>query len=532
MPRIGPSEASKKSFDFIIIGEAGDSTPDDLLDVRIPLFNSKLKNTSVDWKLKSTYQNNANDRDIGVPLGKLLGGSSAFNACIAHRCSPSDYDVWGAPEWTYETLKPYFRKAETFHDTNSVSQELHGTTGPFHISQTRTENGPIGTYFRAVCRKLGLPEYDDMTDLPCQIGVTGLQASIYQGERITTASTYITKEIEQQRSNLFVALGCKVTRVLLEDQRVTHVEYLANDVIYTVAVEREAILSAGAILSPLLLLSSGIGPQEELGSLGIDTLVHLPGVGKNLQNHWRVPLVHETKHADMSLHAGIFKHQKESLDRALQQKDGPLTQLWPDVVAYMKIPDAPDNSSSRENTPQIELFAGGLALCRELSHLKEVDCATLLMVLIAPFSRGSVRLSDDKSPLIDFGLLQDKRDLECLEKGLQLSMSIAKDPEYENNCVKQWIKYPEDEHDSRTLHQYIKENIDTLHHYAGTCKMGLKQDESAVVDHHLRVHGIQGLRVVDASFFPTVPAGQTCFPVIACAERASDLILQDNQIQF
>ncbi|KAI8356673.1 hypothetical protein BD560DRAFT_335556 [Blakeslea trispora] len=522
MPRIEPSKIANKVFDYVIIGEAGKSTADDLLEVRIPLFNSKLKNSAADWQLKSTTQTQVHQRQIGVPLGKLLGGSSAFNACIAHRCSPSDYDAWNTPEWSYGQLKHYFCKAETFHDPlKPVNPELHGTTGPFHISQAN-RTLPIGSYFKKACLKRNLKEHEDMTDLPCQIGVTGLQASIYEGQRISTGSTYLPQDLQRDRTNLTIALGCQVDRIVLNgDRQVTHVEYSSENTVYQVQVGQEAILSAGAILSPILLLQSGIGPREELEQIGIPSLVDLPGVGKNLQNHWRVPLVHETKTPEMSLHRGIFKFQEESLERALQQKDGPLTELWPDAVAFMKIPDAPDNSSSLENTPQIELFAGGLALCRELPKLKDLDCATLLMVYVAPFSRGSVKLDNNKKPLIDFGLLKDERDLECLEKGLKLSMSIAKDEDYESNCVKQWLMYPKDD-----IQHYIKENIDTLHHYAGTCKMGPKEDEMAVVDSHLRVHGINGLRVVDASFFPKVPAGQTCFPVIACAERASDLILQ------
>ncbi|KAI8331622.1 hypothetical protein EDC96DRAFT_488988 [Choanephora cucurbitarum] len=549
MPRIEPSKIANKIFDYVIIGggtagcvlanrlssngryhvlvlEAGKSTPD-LLEVRIPLFNSKLKNSPADWQLKSAVQEHANQRQIGVPLGKLLGGSSAFNACIAHRCSPSDYDGWNVPEWSYGQLAQYFRKAETFHDTVDISPALHGTSGPFHVSQMNRDNQPIGLHFKQACKKkLGLEEHYDMTDMPCQIGVTGLQASIYQGQRVSTGATYLPLEIQQEQDNLSIALGCQVNRLVLDEQhRVTHVEFrdIEQDTVHQVQVGQEAILSAGAILSPVLLLQSGLGPKEELEEIGIESLVDLPGVGKNLQNHWRVPLVHETKTADMSLHQGIFQLQEASLERALKQRDGPLTELWPDAVAFMKIPDAPDNSSSQENTPQIELFAGGLALCRELPKLKHLNCATLLMVYVAPFSRGSVKLDKAKAPLIDFGLLKDERDMECLEKGLKLSMSIAQDEDYQRHCVKEWLMYPENEQEIQT---YIKDNIDTLHHYAGTCKMGPKEDRMAVVDHHLKVHGVNGLRVVDASFFPKVPAGQTCFPVIACAERAADLILQ------
>ncbi|KAI9485362.1 MAG: GMC oxidoreductase-domain-containing protein [Benjaminiella poitrasii] len=533
MPHIKPSEINNNQYDFIIIGETGHKTQEELLEARIPLFNSKLKNTDVDWQMKSTKQPEANDRVIGVPSGKLLGGSSAFNACLLHRCSPSDYDAWNVPEWSYEHLKYYFRKAENFHDDDQpVSKEIHGTSGPLDVFQTAIKS-PLGVHFKAACEKeCGLAAFDDMTDLPCQIGVTGMQATIYKGERISTGTSYLPNEIRNNRSNLFIGLGCAVSRLILDDnKKVSQIEfrYINEDNTYRVSVSREVILCAGAILTPSILLASGIGSTSELETLGIQTVVDLPGVGKNLQNHWRVPLVHETTRSEMSLHHDIFKKEKESLERAIHQKDGALTRLWPDAVAFMKVPDTPDNSSSLINTPQIELFTGGLALCRQLPQLKHLDCATLLMVYVAPFSTGSVSLNLDHTPKIDLGLLSDKRDLEVLEKGLALSMAIANNSNYKENCVKRWLLYPDDINNRESVQSYIKEHVDTLHHYAGTCKMGPKSDRFSVVDSHLKVYGVKGLRVADASFFPIVPAGQICFPVIACAERASDIILQDNE---
>ncbi|GAA5801248.1 hypothetical protein EDC94DRAFT_629444 [Helicostylum pulchrum] len=544
MPRLQPNEIHHRDFDFIIIGggtagcvlanrlscgkehtvlvlEAGTVTQQDLLEVQIPLLNSKLKNTEQDWQLKSVLQANVDDRSIAVPLGKLLGGSSAFNACIYHRCSPSDYDAWNAKGWSYQDLQPYFRKAETFHDNEKeeVDTSVHGTQGPLHATHIN-KSTQLGSCFKRACKNYGLKEYRDMTDLTCQIGVTGLDASIYQGHRSSAGSSYLSREFEAQQSNLFIGLGCKVTRLIMQDNNVVGVEYTNDGKVYTVNTKREVILSAGAILSPFILLSSGIGPGSELKEAGVDVKVDLPGVGKNLQNHWRVPLVHETVCSDMSLHDGLFKRAKESLDQAINTRDGTFTELWPDAVAYMKVPNAPDNSSSIENTPQIELFVGGLALCRELPKLKHVDCATLLMVYVTPFSKGTVKLTKERTPCIDLALLSDERDLECLEKGLKVSMQIADDTEY-TKCIKRWIMRPDGD-----LTEYIKANVDTLHHYAGTCKMGPKEDPFAVVDDRLRVHGIHGLRVVDASFFPIVPAGQICYPVIACAERASDIILR------
>lgn len=322
----------------VLVLEAGTVTQQDLLEVQIPLLNGKLKNTDQDWQLKSVQQRNVDDRSIAVPLGKLLGGSSAFNACIYHRCSPSDYDAWNAEGWSYQDLKPYFRKAETFHDEKEVDTSIHGTQGPLHATHI-SKSSQLGSCFKRACRNYGLNEHRDMTDLRCQIGVTGLDASIYQGHRSSAGSSYLPSEFEAQQSNLFIGLGCKVTRLIMQGNNVVvGVEYTNDGKVYTVNAMREVILSAGAILSPFILLASGIGAGSELKEVGVDVKVDLPGVGKNLQNHWRVPLVHETVNSDMSLHDGLFKRAKESLEQAINTRDGTFTELWPDAVAYMKVP--------------------------------------------------------------------------------------------------------------------------------------------------------------------------------------------------
>ncbi|KAG0747409.1 hypothetical protein G6F57_000141 [Rhizopus arrhizus] len=510
----------------VLVLEAGSSTPDDVLESRIPLLNSRLKNTDVDWKLQSTCQSNADDRVISIPLGKMLGGCSSFNACLHHRCSPSDYDAWNVKGWTYDELRPYFCKAESFHDA-SVDENIHGTAGPLHATQA--DLGLLGKYFKEACKEIGLQEHYDVTDEPCQIGVTRVQASIYRGERSSTGACYLSKETLKHQPNLTIAMGCHVYQILFDNKRAHSVEFKdRNESTFTVNVGREVILSLGAIFSPYLLLKSGIGPKDELARHGIPTIMDLPGVGKNLQNHWRIPLVHETVEPEMSLHRDLFINRDVALKQALDQKNGAFTRIWPDAVAYLKIPDTPDNSSHIKNTPQIELFTGGLALCNHLASLKEVNSATLLMVYLAPFSRGSITLSDKQALCVDLGLLQDGRDMECLEKGLRLSFSIANHPTYKESCVKRWILPSKDMNDI-DVKQYIKEHVETIHHYAGTCKMGTKDDLEAVVDDHLKIHGIENVRVVDASFFPIVPAGQICFPVIACAEKAADMILNDNE---
>ena len=385
MPRLEPAEINHRSFDFVVIGgkqihsfykpcfcstciilggtagcvlanrlsangihtvlvlEAGAFTQEDLINVQIPLFNSKLKNTDVDWKLKSIHHPEAEDRSIAIPLGKMLGGCSGINACLLHRCSPSDYDAWNSEQWSYKELQPYFCKAEHFHDDSvQVDQQVHGTSGPLKVTHFNNES-IIGSSFKDACKKQGLPEHHDMTDLQCQIGVTGMDGSIFDGKRSSAGISYLPLDIQLNRPNLCIGLGCSVTRIIMDQENnVTHIEYSSSDQedkeTYTVMVNKEAILSAGAIMTPALLLQNGIGPKHELEKLGIPVKVDLPGVGKNLQNHWRVPLVHETTQQEMSLHHALFSNEEETLEEAVQSKSGALTRVWPDAVAYMKIP--------------------------------------------------------------------------------------------------------------------------------------------------------------------------------------------------
>ncbi|KAI8370553.1 uncharacterized protein BYT42DRAFT_595278 [Radiomyces spectabilis] len=528
-----------KSFDYIIVGggtagcvlanrlsaqkhievlllEAGTEVAQELEASRIPGLSGRLRKSENEWCLRTTTQDKINDRSLDVPLGKMLGGSSAMNATVLHRCSPSDYDAWQIKGWTYDDLQPYFEKAEKYHASSASKVNGHGTNGPMHTSDV--EVGPLGVPFRNACASLGLNFYEDMTLMRTQIGVTNVHAMIHRGQRSSTSASYMTAEV-LERLNLTVALGCQVQKIVIEKQRATHVRFTlkGSQENLLVSARREIIVCGGAIHSPHLLMLSGLGCARQLADHGIEAIRDLPGVGANLQNHWRVPFVHETTNPKQSLHGGLFRDPHSLVDA--QNGKGALTRAWPDAVAYFNIPDCPSNSSHAADAPQFELFTGGIALCDLLPQLHDVDCATLLLVLLAPFSRGSVKLG----PIVDPGLLQDERDVECFHKGLQYVLQIANDDAYKPN-IKRWILAPTDD---QSPHEYIRQHIDSIHHYAGTCKMGHSDDPMAVVDAQLKVIGIEALRVVDASIFPQVPAGQICFPVIACAEKAADVILNN-----
>ncbi|KAF7721234.1 hypothetical protein EC973_005016 [Apophysomyces ossiformis] len=506
----------------VLVLEAGTQIAEDVWESRIPGLNSQLKDSTADWALKTTPQSNAHNRTLDIPLGKLLGGCSGINAMVWHQCSPDDYNDWHVPGWSYNDLEPYFRKAETMTD-NQGDTAIHGTEGPMKVTHQSIKADQLGEAFRQACMERGLPAYRDITGRPEQIGVSELQASIWDGRRFPSSKGYLSASDAMARPKLEIGLGCHVARIVFQDKRACKVVFEQDQSTYEAYVREEIVLCAGAIHSPHLLMRSGIGPAEDLEAHQIPLVHDLPGVGKNLTNHWRVPLVHETK-PSYSLHRSLFSTEiaPYTYYDAWAHGKGALTRIWPDAVAYFRLPDVPDTGRSK-GTPQFELFAGGLALCHLLPQLKEVDCATLLLVLLTPFSRGSVKLGPGESVVVDPCLLKDERDLECLEKAVEYSLSIAENKHYRPS-VQRWILAP----DSLGIRDYVREHAESIHHYAGTCKMGDSRhpDPMMVVDEELRVVGLRKLRVMDASIFPTLPAGQICFPVIACAERAADLILK------
>ncbi|KAG0175458.1 hypothetical protein DFQ29_007140 [Apophysomyces sp. BC1021] len=538
--RTGP-EIHQRTFDYIIIGgqtmshtlcgtagcvlanrlscqnkvlvlEAGSQVADSLWESRIPGLNGQLRYSEADWDLRSVPQVHAKDRTIEIPLGKVLGGSSAINAMVWHRCSPDDYNGWNVPGWTYEDLKPYFCMAEALIGADSnVDGAVHGTEGPMKVThQDIGDDAGLGAKFRQACVDCGLTAYKDITDQEEQIGVTGMQASISQGRRSSTSACYLDPLVVA-RPELEVGLGCHVVRIEFQDKGAYKVVFEQDQQAFEVFLDMEVLLCAGAIHSPHILMRSGVGPAAELAASAIPLVQDLPGVGRNLINHWRVPLVHET-HPHMSLHRALFSADLSPYTYydAWADGKGALTRIWPDAVAYFGLPDVPDSRVSKR-TPQFELFAGGLALCHLLPQLKDIDCATLLVVLLAPFSRGSVRLGPGQSVIVDPGLLVDQRDAESLAKAVEYTLSIAGNANY-RSCVRRWILAP-----GQDIRDYVGQYVESIHHYAGTCKMGghSHADPMTVVDEHLRVVGTHRLRVVDASIFPTLPAGRLHPPAMS-----------------
>ncbi|MGL5943591.1 MAG: GMC family oxidoreductase [Waterburya sp.] len=473
----------------VLLLEAGN--PANKPEHQAPLDWIKLWGTEVDWAYFTEEEPHLNNRKIYCPRGKVLGGTSSINAMIYIRGSRHDYDHWqelGNPSWSYQDVLPYFKKSE---NQQHGASEFHGVDGLLSVTDPLA---PAVTSHRFVeaAAEVGYKRNPDFNGAQ-QEGAGLYQLTIKDGKRHSTAEAFLVPILH--RPNLTVTTGGFVTRLLFEGTRTIGVEYLHNGTIHQSFVNQEVILSAGAFDSPKLLMLSGIGNAEELRSLNIPVVVDLPGVGQNLQDHLQVAIAHEATQdlqptpTSNIAEAGLFLHTEGRLDTApdLQFHSGPV--LWAHP-----------------------------AYAREGPGFAATACVT------NPQSRGNLTLrsASPHDPItIQMNYFQSKSDLQKLVAGIkiirQIFQSTAFD-EFRGEEAAPGANVISDE----ALAAYVKETCDTVHHPVGTCKMGI--DADSVVDKELRVHGVEGLRVADASIMPTITTGNTNAPTIMIGEKAADLI--------
>ncbi|MGB7286250.1 MAG: GMC family oxidoreductase N-terminal domain-containing protein [Salaquimonas sp.] len=470
------------------------------------------------WAFSTTPQKGLNGRKGFQPRGKALGGSSAINAMLYVRGVADDYDAWergGAIGWGWKDVLPYFKKSEA---NVMGSDGLHGGEGPLHVSNPRAPM-PINEALLAAASELQIPVNDDFNG-PSQEGVGYYQVTQFhedgrQGERCSAAAAYLHPVMD--RKNLHVMTATRATKILFEGDKATGVDVLQKKQKRTVRATREVILCGGAFNSPQLLLLSGIGDKDELASHGIKCRKHLPGVGKNLQDHLDFVFLNKSK--DKSLF-GIGLQGMFNITKAIMnwRKGHPsiLSTTFAESGGFLKTDPSLSN-------PDIQLhFVPALVD----DHTRKMHLGygySCHVCVLRPFSRGAVSLQSADplaAPLIDPNYLSDERDLELLVKGAKLTRDILSSDAFEPYRHKE-LYLRGDESDAE-LAQDIRARADTIYHPVGTCKMG--EDVNAVVDSHLKVPGIQGLRVVDASVMPTLIGGNTNAPTIMIAERAADLI--------
>ncbi|MCG5219847.1 GMC family oxidoreductase N-terminal domain-containing protein [Streptosporangium sp. KLBMP 9127] len=487
----------------VALVEAGGS--DAKLEVRVPLAFSKLFKTARDWDFSTARQPEMSGRSLYWPRGKMLGGSSSMNAQMWVRGHRADYDGWEVPGWSYDEVLPYFLKAE--HRIGSNRGQVYGTAGPLHISELRSPNTVTAAFLRA-CEELGMTRLEELNG-PSNEGYCPTPVTQYRGRRWSAAHGYLHPV--RKRPNLTVRTGADVRRVVIEDGRATAVECADGS---RLAARREIVLSAGAIGSPHLLLRSGVGDPDDLRAGGVEPVHESPGVGRNLQDHLASGIVLQCL-KEITL-AGA--ESLANLARFLIRRTGMLTSNVGEAVAFIR-------STPEEPAPDIELIFAPVPFVDHGLSEPAGHGLTIASVLLQPDSRGRITL-DGPDVVIDPCYLSAESDLRRQVLGLRTALELfgteAMRPFAGAAMQPYWGARSEEE-----LARWIRERSETLYHPVGTCRMGT--DDAAVVDPDLRVRGIGGLRVADASIMPRVNRGHTHAPAIMIGERAADLILAQDR---
>ena len=467
------------------------------------------------WAFETVPQAGLNGRRGYQPRGKVLGGSSSVNAMIYLRGPRADYDAWAAagnPGWGFDELLPYFKRAE--HNERGADA-LHGTGGPLNVMDLRSPNR-FGPVFVDAATQAGYPRNADFNG-PVQEGVGLYQVTHKNGERCSAAKAYLTPNLA--RPNLTVMTGAHTTRILMEGRRAVGVELRVNGALQQLKASREVLLCAGALQSPQLLMLSGIGAGAQLQQHGIAVVHDLPGVGANLHDHVDVVQVVDAPHLTdlfgvslagaVNAIKGIFEWRRA--------RSGMLTTNFAEAGGFIK-------SQPGEPLPDLQLH---FVIGKLVDHGRKPTFGhgySCHVCLLRPKSRGSLRLASGDpfaAPLIDPNFLAERDDLDRLMRGFRLMRNILNQPALAGYRGRELPASAAAQTDAQ-IEQFIRAHADTIYHPVGSCRMG--PGPLDVVDAQLRVHGVQGLRVVDAAIMPSIVGGNTNAPVIAIAEKAADLI--------
>ena len=492
--------------------------PDDSVFIRAPLGFVATANLGIhSWGYHTVPQAGFDGRRGFQPRGKVLGGSSAVNAMVYTRGNARDYDGWAAlgnPGWGYADVLPFFKRSE--HNECFGGNDYRGVGGPLNVSYLRSPS-VLNAAFEQACQSQGIPLTEDYNGAT-QHGVGRAQVTQKNGERCSAAQAYLAPHAG--RSNLTVISRAHATKVLMQGRRAVGVAYRRGAQQLEVQAGREVILAGGAYGSPQLLMLSGIGPAGHLKERGIESLHDLPGVGQNLQDHVTTVLIYRSSRTDASLGfsmAGAWTMLKSVLEWR-RRRTGWVTSNISETQAFISTEGRPEH-------PDIQL-----ALCTGMidDHSRKMHLGhgyTLHVTLMRPHSRGSVQLQSANpmdAPLIDPAFFRDPADMAVLTKGLERGHAIMADEALAP--FRGPMLYPLALKDPARTEQFLRRHSDTEYHPVGTCKMGPSSDPMAVVDHALRVHGLQGLRVVDASIMPRQISGNTNAPTMMIAEKAAEMI--------
>ncbi len=525
---------ARHSFDYIVIGAgaAGCAVASRLTEdpsvsvllleaggrdssflVHIPVGFTKLSGPKYNWGFETVPQSELDNRTMWYPQGRLLGGSTSINAMIYIRGNRQDYDTWaqlGNDDWGYDQVLPYFRRAE---HNERLNDEFHGSRGAMNVTEQVAHNELSKAFVRAA-QELGLPFTPDFNGAE-QDGVGYYDVTQKNARRESAATAYLDRA--KRRQNLTVQTHALATKIIVENQRAVGLRYVVDGREQVAYANREVVVSAGAVNSPRLLLLSGIGPAEELASLGVDVVHDLPGVGKNFQDHMDVYLTAETtpvsyNRSDRPIPAVM------AMVQYMLYRTGPITASVCEGGMFVR-------SSSEVSAPDIQMHCLPAYVIDHGRLRVKGHGMTINTCHLRPRSRGSVTLrSADPTvlPAIDPAFLQDPYDWQVSLEGFRWGREML--------ATKAYAPYIKKEHmpgasvtSEKDIRTYVRKWAKTDYHPVGSCKMG--EDDLAVVDQQLRVRGIDGLRVIDASIMPTLISGNTQATSIMIGEKGAHHIL-------
>ncbi len=528
-------------FDFVIVGggsagcvlanrlsasgrftvallEAGPRDLNPWIHVPVGYFRT-MGNPGTDWQYKTQADDGIAGRSIPWPRGRVLGGSSSINGLLYVRGQPQDYDGWaqlGCTGWSWDGVLPYFKRSETWKGPNGT--EHRGTDGPLSVQTSRLSRDIVDHWIEAAV-DAGYKRASDYNG-PDQEGVGHFQLTMKGGRRCSSAVAYLNPA--RGRKNLEIFTNAQTEKVVLDQNRAVAVRARINGNMTDIGARREIILSAGAIGSPQILMLSGVGDPDELRPHGIEVHSQINGVGKNLQDHLQARPIFKTDLSTINVETDSMLKQAMIGLQYLLTQTGPMTMAASLGVGFLRTEEHLD-------TPDIQFHIQPFSADNAVEGPHPFSAFTASVLQLRPESAGHLSLSSanmDDHPEIHPNYLATETDCRTIVRGIQVARQIAKHEPLKSHVTEEYAPGADValDDDEATL-DWARRTAVTIYHPTGTCKMGT--DPMAVVDPRLRVHGIEGLRVADASIMPRIVSGNTNAPAIMIGEKASDLVLED-----
>ncbi|MEM7753837.1 MAG: choline dehydrogenase [Pseudomonadota bacterium] len=487
--------------------------------IHIPVgYFKTMGNPKTDWGYETEPDPGLNGRALKWPRGRVLGGSSSINGLLYVRGQAADYDHWrqlGNAGWGWDDVLPLFKRAEGYAGGDP---EIRGRNGPLSVSDSAVSRDCVDKYLEAAVNA-GYPKNDDYNGVT-QEGVGHFQLTMRNGRRCSSAVAYLGSA--KGRANLTILTECQATRLTFDGTRATGVEVIHKGRPESIRARREVILSAGALASPQLLMVSGIGDPEVLSKHGVEVRQPLKGVGQNLQDHLQARPVYKTSLSTINTEINSLVKQGLIALHYAATRTGPMTMAASLGTAFLK-------TRSDLEEPDIQFHVQPFSASQKINKPHDFNAFTASVLQLQPESAGHLELrSADMrdQPAIHPNYLATKTDQDTIVEGIRIARRIARTEPVASVITDEYSPgWDMDDADYDALLDWARNTATTIYHPTGTCKMG--HDPMAVVDDRLRVHGVTGLRVADASIMPVIVSGNTNAPTIMIGEKASDLVLAD-----